>query len=63
MLVFKDQQDSRVEWRFLKNSFVKYKKVFAYYQPKAWRNIIIIIMKRRSTRFGGSTLILYWWRT
>ena len=41
MLVFKDQQDDRVERRLHKNSLIKEKKILAYCQPKAWNNMTI----------------------
>ena len=59
--MFKGQADDRVYRRLHTNSLVNHKNVLAYCQPKAWKKEII--MKTGSTRFGGSTLILYWRRT
>ena len=43
MLVFKGQMDGRVERRLHKNWLIKdLKKVFVYWQPKAWNNQTII---------------------
>ena len=42
MLVFEGQPDGRVERRLHKNFLVKDKKVFAYYQPKVFNNMIIM---------------------
>ena len=44
ILMLKINLDGRVERRPHKNSLVKDIKVFAYFQSKAWNNMIIIKM-------------------